>query len=624
MCFLILIGKWDIIKRFTEAYHHTHDIYKDILDGKLYQSQSTEVRRDGHFPITLYWHVDGAPAFRSNSASIWPIQSFVVELPPPLRYSFKNIIMSGIWYGKRKPNMEVFQQKFVEEMIHLGSGLTISIGDLESKFKLVVNGQVADLVAKAPSVNFIQFNGKFGCCSCLHPGQKMVGPGNKRVYPYTSTPFPRRTHEDTVAYAQIAEETGETVFGVKGRSNVHSILKIPDMLTFDYMHQVLEGEFTRRMTKWLSGSCPSRVNLKRTIAALSERLQSINLPHDFKRKFRSFEEFRRWKASEKQAFFLHASLPILKDILPSEVFFHFSLLVTGVRMLCEYNITEDMISVAGAMLDSYTRLLPKLYDISEATFNSHSLTHLAEQVRDHGPLILHSAFVFESMLAHLKRLFHGTRGVPDQICKKLAVAQHVEHKVTNSLKGNAHAREFADKLLRPDLLNDTIELLNNVHFFKPFKPLELTQENIEKFPHNTENMFVAQRMKKNGEVYHSTSYVRKKKSVSFLVKIKEADEYFGEVKFFVKKENTGFAVIRVYHSLNYNVCQEGLPQPTDPVLREFLHSGHLGSHFIAVEKTNLVKFVNCSSFIGKIILVERQNDSSFGFVSPVLKCYQHD
>jgi len=57
-----------------------------------------------------------------------------------------------------------------------------------------------------------------------------------------------------------------------------------------------------------------------------------------------------------------------------------------------------------------------LYSERECTFNSHSLTHLPQQVREHGPLILHSTFVFESMLAHLNRMFHGTRGIPDQIC----------------------------------------------------------------------------------------------------------------------------------------------------------------------------------------------------------------
>ena len=44
--------------------------------------------------------------------------------------------------------MEVFQQKFVEEAV-LSKGFQISVSNMKLKFKLLVNGQVADLVAKA-------------------------------------------------------------------------------------------------------------------------------------------------------------------------------------------------------------------------------------------------------------------------------------------------------------------------------------------------------------------------------------------------------------------------------------------------------------------------------------------
>ena len=522
--------------------------------------------------------------------------------------------------------MEVFQTKFVEEVGILMKGFTVSLEErLEQNFKLMVNGQVADLVAKAPSVNFILHNGRFGCCSCLHPGQRMPGRGNKRVYPYSSTVFPRRTHVDTLTYAQLAAETGEVVFGVKGSSVVHSILQIPEMLLFDYMHQVLEGEFTRRMTKWLSGSCPSGVNLKPHVQSLSERLQTIGLPHDFKRKFRSLNEFKRWKASEKQNFFLHASLPVLKDILPSEIFYHHSLLVTGVQLLCDYSITDQEIDIAKAMLLNYARLLPELYDMSEATFNSHAITHLAEQVRQHGPLILHSAFIFESMLAHLKRLSHGTRGIPDQICKKLAVAQHAERHVFNVLKENNDAKEFAQQLLRYNRFPDMVELANGVSFFGPLEPLTSAVDNIEGFSNEEENLLVAQRLNKHGQIYHSTSYVRRKKSVSFLIKVKEnGQDYFGQVEYFVKRGDDGFAVINVFRNLQHNVCNNDFRQPNDPVIKEFHSSNYLGCHFVAVDRTTQQRLINCSCIVSKVVLVESKENNNHGFMSSVLKCYQHD
>ena len=61
-------------------------------------------KEEGYFPITLYWHLDGAPALKSKNISVWPIQSFVVELPVNLRYSSR--ISSYLAFGmvkKKKP-----------------------------------------------------------------------------------------------------------------------------------------------------------------------------------------------------------------------------------------------------------------------------------------------------------------------------------------------------------------------------------------------------------------------------------------------------------------------------------------------------------------------------------------
>ena len=358
------------MKHFIEGYKHKIGVYEDVIDGQVYQKLTSYASENGSFPISLYWHLDGAPALKSTSLSIWQIQSFIAQLPLNLRYSYKNIIMSGLWFGKTKPDMDVFQAEFVEEVKSLQDGFHVDVaGTPGQQFKLTVVGQVADLQAKAPSINFKLYNGKFGCSVCLHPGQRMPGRGNKRIYPFSSNGFPRRKHADSIVHAQLAKNTGKEIFGIKGLSPVHEILQIPDMLLFDYMHQVLEGEYTRRLSKWLSDTCPSQVSLKQDKENLTKELLSIKFPHDFKRKCRSLNEFHKWKASEKQVLFFHVGLPLLKQVLPPEYFYHHSLLFTGVRMLCEDKVTDVQVSVAEAMLSSYTRLLPILFGDYEATFN---------------------------------------------------------------------------------------------------------------------------------------------------------------------------------------------------------------------------------------------------------------
>lgn len=612
------------MRKFLQNFVHVPGFYKDVIDGSVYQENSAHIKQDGSFPISLYWHLDGAPALKSKSVSIWPIQSFVAELPVNIRYSYKNIILSGLWFGKKKPDMFVFQEQFVQQIEELKNGF--QVGDPEKpKFKLSIVGQAADLIAKGPSINFKIFCGKFGCSDCLHPGLKLPCPGNVRIY--LPRKFPRRNHEDSLDHAKLADITGEATFGIKGSSPVHRILKIPEMLLFDYMHQVLEGEYTRRLTKWLNGKCPSETSIKNSQRTITTKLLNIKLPHDFKRKFRPIEEFSKWKASEKQALFLHTGLPILKTVLPPELFYHHCLLVTGIRMLCNDTVSENDICIADAMIGSYTRCLPKLFSRKECTYNSHALTHLPQQVREHGPLILHSTFVFESMLAHLKRMFHGTRGIPEQICKRLAIAQHSKSYVKQNTCTNPAASEFVEKLLEPSNL---VEINDGIKLFPPLmqQPPELNGP-IEGYFHDERPVIAAQRMAKGGHVYHSLCYRKKGNSASYLVAIRSDQDdttlTFGEVQYFLKDGNSdGFAVVRVIEPTGSNICSTGMPPPADPVTHEFWSSGVLGQHFLGIRFTRRMKLIKCTAIECKVVYIEHDDAGVDGYVSSTLNSYQHD
>ena len=48
--------------------------------------------------------------------------------------------------------------------------------------------------------------------------------------------------------------------------------------------------------------------------------------------------------------------------------------------------------------------------------NVHLLIHLSQCVQDWGPLWAYSCFQFESANNYLKKLFHGTRDMSEQVC----------------------------------------------------------------------------------------------------------------------------------------------------------------------------------------------------------------
>ena len=64
MFFFFTIDNWIEMKGFVDNFVHQPGMYRDILDGKVYQEQRTIIKQAGYFPITLYWHLDGASAMK--------------------------------------------------------------------------------------------------------------------------------------------------------------------------------------------------------------------------------------------------------------------------------------------------------------------------------------------------------------------------------------------------------------------------------------------------------------------------------------------------------------------------------------------------------------------------------
>lgn len=159
---------------------------------------------------------DGAPLIKSKTFSIWPLMCFLVELPPQERHKFDNILLTGLWYGKSKPNVPVFPKHFVNELSDLANGTDFE-DDTGQPIASVCRIQsiVPDLPAKALFLNIKQFNGQFVCSTCKHPG-RYDRELKERVYEYTTDPFSLRTAEESRRFANIAERTGHTLFGIKG------------------------------------------------------------------------------------------------------------------------------------------------------------------------------------------------------------------------------------------------------------------------------------------------------------------------------------------------------------------------------------------------------------------------
>ena len=109
------------------------------------------------------------------------------------------------------------------------------------------------------------------------------------------------------------------------------------------------------------------------------------------------------------------------SILPQEHYTHFIFLSEAIFILLGDSITYKELEQAERLLQHFCLMFSALYSEGKETINVHSLLHLADGVRNLGPLWTHSCFPFESYNGNLLKLFHGTQNVELQIVSAVAI-----------------------------------------------------------------------------------------------------------------------------------------------------------------------------------------------------------
>lgn len=122
-----------------------------------------------HFSISF--NLDGVSIFSSNlKKSFWPIIVTINDLPPKLRYLKQNMIVAGLWYDV-KVNFNVFLKPFINELNCLYEK---GIECKDKIYKIISGALCVDSVARCKLLKMKQFNGKFGCTYCKHPGNLVL------------------------------------------------------------------------------------------------------------------------------------------------------------------------------------------------------------------------------------------------------------------------------------------------------------------------------------------------------------------------------------------------------------------------------------------------------------------
>lgn len=149
----------------------------------------------------------------------------------PYHVRSKELILAGLWFGKDKPNMNIFLEPFVEQMNELlKNGVECILNEVKTCIKIFPLICSVDCIARAAMQGFSQFNGKYGCCFCLHPGEWVrSNPNNKKSgnikYPLQVDVPKKRTVEHTIQCMKKAVTSKKPIFGVKSPSQLINLEK---------------------------------------------------------------------------------------------------------------------------------------------------------------------------------------------------------------------------------------------------------------------------------------------------------------------------------------------------------------------------------------------------------------
>ena len=429
------------------------DVHTGFLYRQLRNSLPNE-KKDNFATITF--NSDGVPVFESSSFSLWPIQCIVNEIPYKARMA--KPIVCGLWFGKNKPDMNMYLKHFVSHVNRLSDdGFVCEIQGNQKRLYVYAICCCADCPARAPIQGLTQFNGYFGCNWCLHPGYYVhYGRGGAMKYIVLDELIPLRTDAESLEHIHDSLTSRNPVFGFKTSSCLVNLnyFKIVNGFVPDSLH--LDIGIGEQFMKYWTSSNNEFSFTSEEIDAIDNMMKVAKVPIKITRASRSLRERRNWKGREWENWILYYSLPALLSIPRLRRYaVHWSWLVEAYQILLQQRISMEEIRRADKLLIKFVVYTELYYTRVAMTFNVHQLLHLAQSVVNWGPLWCHSGYTFESGNGKIVKNVHAAKGLIYQICRIIGMADSEEilKKHVNSQFPDSKMADFADYLDKKDTMS---------------------------------------------------------------------------------------------------------------------------------------------------------------------------
>lgn len=386
---------------FDRKNNSESDVIRDVYDSILHQQVQAKYQSATVLPLSII--TDGAVVHKCSRKSLWAIQMYQNFLPPILRYIAKHILVVGLYFGVKKPNMHDFFLPLFKELesIYNEGGICIRKNEKKVCYYPFILQCCCDIPAKVEVQGMVSHNGYYSCGYCLHPGEPIKNQNNSKSfvrYIHQEMPSASRTHRTLLeTYKKLKSDP------IKGVKKVSCMIAAKNFdlvngFCIDYMHCVLLGVLKKLLGLWLDSvnhDKPYYIKPK-SQCLLNSRLIKIKPISNISRKPRPLSDRSNYKANEYRNLLLYYLTYSLRGLLPKPYIDNFKLLSSSIYTLLKKEITFGEIDEAEKKLNRFADEFESLYGVGNVTTNIHLLRHITNSVRYHGPLWTQAAFGFES------------------------------------------------------------------------------------------------------------------------------------------------------------------------------------------------------------------------------------
>ncbi|QRV85581.1 Transposase family tnp2 [Ceratobasidium sp. AG-Ba] len=258
-------------------------VTRDIFDGTHYQHLRDRRVWTAHesfdhkyfsapTDIALGLSTDGYGPFKKRKSSCWPLILFNYNLPPAIRFHLEHILCLGVIPGPKEPkDIGSFLQPLIDELDDLAAGVPAwdSVNKRPFCLRAYLIACFGDMPAVAKLMCMKGPGGKRPCRACnilgtQHPNGKYYVALNRpfadNPEPYDPLNLPLRTHHEYLAQAsQVHSAPSDTVedergmrFGINSLSPLTDVpsLGFPTSFPHDFMHLMFQNVILTLLKLW--------------------------------------------------------------------------------------------------------------------------------------------------------------------------------------------------------------------------------------------------------------------------------------------------------------------------------------------------------------------------------------